>query len=597
MEYLDEILQYLKEQHLDSIVKSIQSEVKASQEPFSSKSKMMTELMKSKLPEQSQSTMNNLLKKLSKKPLPSIPSAVQALKTYKNYEKRDKKPLKKITRIDSPTPEEISNAIAQSNNKTIEESSIEFKQEPSSIMQPSNISFGLMLEDPDFLDEFENDDDPGFIVYECNIEDVPATSKELGLKHGFPERAAYKAKPETKPFFEKIEEKAEFEIKFPKTNNKRYPVTCDNITYDCYDLKVIYDREKTGFEESKEFQIVIGSIIAARYQVIEFLGAAAFSKAIQCLDLVTNEMVCLKIIENNKDYVDQSIDEIKLLLYVDCNAEVSSKNLLKMYDFFYHKEHLFIVTELLKDNLYEYSKFNREHEEKPYFTIGRLQKIAYQVLIGLEYLVSLNLIHCDLKPENILIKSFSSCEVKIIDLGSTCFIHDHLGSYVQSRSYRAPEVILGCQYDYRVDIWSLGCVLAELYTGNVLFQNESVQGLLARVISICGPIPEEVLKNGRHTQRFFTKEKLLYLEVDEDIEKENQHLSEEMIEIIKQNKKKKANILVPKRSSLKARLHCEDLMFLDFIRCLLDLDKDKRPTASEALRHPFITECKYQDGL
>ena len=70
-----------------------------------------------------------------------------------------------------------------------------------------------------------------------------------------------------------------------------------------------------------------------------------------------------------------------------------------------------------------------------------------------------------------------------------------------------------------------------------------------------------------------------------------------MIEIIKQNKKKKANILVPKRSSLKARLHCEDLMFLDFIRCLLDLDKDKRPTASEALRHPFITECKYQDGL
>ena len=54
---------------------------------------------------------------------------------------------------------------------------------------------------------------------------------------------------------------------------------------------------------------------------------------------------------------------------------------------------------------------------------------------------------------------------------------------------------------------------------------------------------------------------------------------------------------MPKRSSLKARLHCEDLMFLDFIRCLLDLDKDKRPTASEALRHPFITECKYQDGL
>ena len=62
-----------------------------------------------------------------------------------------------------------------------------------------------------------------------------------------------------------------------------------------------------------------------------------------------------------------------------------------------------------------------------------------------------------------------SCEIKVIDFGSSCFIHDHLSSYVQSRSYRAPEVILGCRYDYKIDIWSLGCILAELFTGYVLF--------------------------------------------------------------------------------------------------------------------------------
>jgi serine/threonine protein kinase len=78
-------------------------------------------------------------------------------------------------------------------------------------------------------------------------------------------------------------------------------------------------------------------------------------------------------------------------------------------------------------------------------------------------------IHCDLKPENILIKSYSRSEIKVIDFGSSCFIHDHLSSYVQSRSYRAPEVILGCSYDYKIDIWSLGCILAELLTGYVLF--------------------------------------------------------------------------------------------------------------------------------
>lgn len=78
-----------------------------------------------------------------------------------------------------------------------------------------------------------------------------------------------------------------------------------------------------------------------------------------------------------------------------------------MIDYFYHKEHLFIVTELLKDNLYEFYKYNREQEEKLYFTLGRLQQVTKQILIALDYLHSLNLIHCDLKPENILIKSYS----------------------------------------------------------------------------------------------------------------------------------------------------------------------------------------------
>ena len=106
------------------------------------------------------------------------------------------------------------------------------------------------------------------------------------------------------------------------------------------------------------------------------------------------------------------------------------------------------------DNLYEYYRFNKEKEDGLYFSIGRLQKVTKQILIGLEYIHSLKLIHCDLKPENILIKSYSRSETKIIDFGSSCYIHDHLSSYVQSRSYRAPEVIIGCKYDYKIDMWS-----------------------------------------------------------------------------------------------------------------------------------------------
>jgi len=74
-------------------------------------------------------------------------------------------------------------------------------------------------------------------------------------------------------------------------------------------------------------------------------------------------------------------------------------------------------------------------------------------------------------------------------------------------------VIIGCKYDYRIDIWSLGCILSELWTGNVLFQNENIQGLLSRVIAIVGPFPEWMMKEGRLVSNFFTREKLLYLEV------------------------------------------------------------------------------------
>ena len=84
-------------------------------------------------------------------------------------------------------------------------------------------------------------------------------------------------------------------VKFPNSNDPYYPVELENVIYDCYNLKVLYDREKTGFEETKDFQIVIGSIIAGRYQVVEFLGSAAFSKAIQCKDLIKKDMVCFAV--------------------------------------------------------------------------------------------------------------------------------------------------------------------------------------------------------------------------------------------------------------------------------------------------------------
>ena len=211
-------------------------------------------------------------------------------------------------------------------------------------------------------------------------------------------------------------------------------------THSFFNLRVIFEPHRTGFEDSKTFKETPGTLIASRYEVLEVLGTAAFSSALHCLDLsVTDEnrqSVCLKCVKNSKDFFDQSIDEIKLLQYINSQCVADDKHVLRLIDFFYYKEHLFIVTELLRENLYEFGRSLREEQQPTYFTLPRLKLIAKQCLEALEFIHGLLLIHCDVKPENIVVQSYSRCLVKIIDFGSSCYTTDKLTTYIQSRSYR-----------------------------------------------------------------------------------------------------------------------------------------------------------------
>ncbi|PKI39556.1 hypothetical protein CRG98_040026 [Punica granatum] len=278
--------------------------------------------------------------------------------------------------------------------------------------------------------------------------------------------------------------------------------------------------------------------------------------------------VCLKIIKNDKDFFDQSLDEIKLLKLVNKHDPGDDHHILRLYDYFYHQEHLFIVCELLRANLYEFQKFNQESGGEAYFTLSRLQVITRQCLEALDYLHGLGIIHCDLKPENILIKSYRRTEIKIIDLGSSCFGSDSLCLYVQSRSYRAPEVILGLPYDQKIDLWSLGCILAELCSGEVLFPNDAVVLILARMIGMLGPINLKMLLRGQETSKYFTEEYDLY------------YINEETDEV---------EYIIPEESSLERHLRVSDIGFIDFVRSLLEINPKRRPTAKEALKHPWLS--------
>ena len=349
-------------------------------------------------------------------------------------------------------------------------------------------------------------------------------------------------------------------------------------TFVTFNLPIVHRLHRTGFEEEKDFPVRMGDVVAGRYELTEYLGSAAFSKAVQAVDLDTGDVVCLKIVKNNKDYFDQSLDEIKLLRYINDEDPDDAKNILRMYDYFYHREHLFIVTELLRANLYEFQRYNLESGEEPYFTLSALKKISRQLLTSLEYLHSLDLIHCDLKPENILIKSYSRCEVKVIDFGSSCYVTDHLSSYVQSRSYRAPEVILGAPYDTKVDMWSLGCILAELYSGEVLLHNDSLASLLARCVGIFGPFDPRLLRRGRYSANYFTKSGLVYERCE---------------------KTETLRLMRPKKTTLARRLgldpevdeaECGSDGFVGFLLALLAVNPDERLTATQALTHPWLAE-------
>jgi len=106
---------------------------------------------------------------------------------------------------------------------------------------------------------------------------------------------------------------------------------------------------------------------------------------------------------------------------------------------FYFRNHLCIAFELLSSNLYEVLKVNNFQG----FDLHVVQSFAKQLLQALSVLRTQNIIHCDLKPENILLQDSTTSSLKVIDFGSSCFSHEKIYTYIQSRFYRSPEVILG----------------------------------------------------------------------------------------------------------------------------------------------------------
>jgi dual specificity tyrosine-phosphorylation-regulated kinase 2/3/4 len=374
-----------------------------------------------------------------------------------------------------------------------------------------------------------------------------------------------------------------------------------------FNLPIIYKSHITGFEPTKDLTLEPGNIVAGQYLVNSELGSAAFSTAYRCTDLNSDatgtgefhDEVCLKVIKNTKDFFDQSLDEIKILELLRQTGKCQEKFIVEMKTFFYHREHLVIVTELLRQNLFEFGKFIVDNDEEPYFTLKRLSYMTRQCLLALDFVHGLGLVHSDIKPENILLSSYSRAMIKVIDFGSSCYLTDRQSSYIQSRSYRAPEVVLGLPYNGKIDMWSLGCVVCEMFTGEVTFQNDSIVSMLSRIEAICGAFPRRMIAQGRQSGRFFTKSGLLYELVESEEKRSNpNHQIDDDHGLF--------DVFQPKRTTMAARLgfdpdemeqgarteSFERSLFVDFCKSMLVIDPDGRLSAAEALEHPWIVSSE-----
>lgn len=221
-----------------------------------------------------------------------------------------------------------------------------------------------------------------------------------------------------------------------------------NVYYAGDELSKLKNTNKKFDDEKGNYRVIIGDHIAYRYEIIERLGKGSFGQVIKVLDHKENSVVALKIIKNKKRFKVQGLVEVKILKLLNNHDPSDELNVVRIKESFTFRNHLCISFELLSINLYEFLKLNSLEG----LSTSLVRRFAMQLLVSLKFTKSLNVIHCDLKPENILLISPTQSAVKVIDFGSSCLSTERIYTYIQSRFYRAPEIMLGIPYTYGIDM-------------------------------------------------------------------------------------------------------------------------------------------------
>lgn len=256
-------------------------------------------------------------------------------------------------------------------------------------------------------------------------------------------------------------------------------------------------------DENHDYIIRAGERFLDRYEIDSLIGKGSFGQVVKAYDLDDKCLVAIKIIKNKKPFLNQAQIEVTLLEMMN-KADVDNKYyIVRLKRHFIWRSHLCLVFELLSYNLYDLLRNTNFRG----VSLNLTRKFAQQLCTALLFLSTpeLNIIHCDLKPENILLCNPKRSAIKIVDFGSSCQLGQRIYQYIQSRFYRSPEVLVGIPYNLAIDMWSLGCILVEMHTGEPLFSGANEVDQMNKIVEVLGMPPKHILDQAHKWKRYFDK--------------------------------------------------------------------------------------------
>ncbi|XP_039232138.1 serine/threonine-protein kinase Doa isoform X8 [Drosophila yakuba] len=322
-----------------------------------------------------------------------------------------------------------------------------------------------------------------------------------------------------------------------------------------------------------------GDILHHRYKIMATLGEGTFGRVVKVKDMERDYCMALKIIKNVEKYREAAKLEINALEKIAQKDPHCDHLCVKMIDWFDYHGHMCIVFEMLGLSVFD---FLRENNYEPY-PLDQVRHMAYQLCYSVKFLHDNRLTHTDLKPENILfvdsdytshynhkinreVRRVKNTDVRLIDFGSATFDHEHHSTIVSTRHYRAPEVILELGWSQPCDVWSIGCILFELYLGITLFQTHDNREHLAMMERILGQIPYRMARKTK--TKYFYHGKLDWDEKSSAGRYVRDHCKPLFLCQLSDSED-----------------HCE---LFSLIKKMLEYEPSSRITLGEALHHPFF---------